>query len=267
MLRLRCKKFASSVHALVRNRPADAERFEAALAHAAECAECARRLASAQALALALHGLAVEDERDGVPEELERDLVIAFRQHFASKERVAIGSLPARTRSLRYAWLLAVCALFVTGLLIAYRQSGSNRSQSVQDERAARAERHELRASGSPAIESVVPEKAVSKKGSLNVVRKGVRRGESLRQRRERAPGRREIDEDSIAGEIATEFIPLVPPELFPFESGQIVRVELPRAALVSLGWPINAERSGEWVRADVVIGADGLARAVRFVR
>ena len=50
-------------------------------------------------------------------------------------------------------------------------------------------------------------------------------------------------------------------------EGGQIVRVEVPRSALASFGLPMNAERAGERVKADVVLGYDGVARAIRFVR
>lgn len=69
--------------------------------------------------------------------------------------------------------------------------------------------------------------------------------------------------------ESVTEFIPLVAdaPAAQPLESGQLVRVRLPRAALASLGLPLNAERSNEPVKADVLLGGDGLARAIRFVR
>jgi hypothetical protein len=69
--------------------------------------------------------------------------------------------------------------------------------------------------------------------------------------------------------ESLTEFIPLVAgaPAAPPLESGQLVRVQLPRAALASLGLPLNAERGDEPVKADVLLGGDGLARAIRFVR
>ncbi len=68
--------------------------------------------------------------------------------------------------------------------------------------------------------------------------------------------------------ESVTEFIPLVAgaPAASPLESGQLVRVQLPRAALASLGLPLNAERGNEPVKADVLLGNDGLAHAIRFV-
>ncbi|HZH90884.1 MAG TPA: hypothetical protein VEX70_09755 [Pyrinomonadaceae bacterium] len=73
----------------------------------------------------------------------------------------------------------------------------------------------------------------------------------------------------SSEAESVTEFISLVAgsPGASPLESGQLVRVQLPRAALASLGLPSNAERADEPVKADVLLGNDGLARAIRFVR
>ena len=48
---------------------------------------------------------------------------------------------------------------------------------------------------------------------------------------------------------------------------GTTLRVELPRSALSSFGIPVNAEQSGGRVKADVLLGDDGTARAIRFVR
>jgi len=52
-------------------------------------------------------------------------------------------------------------------------------------------------------------------------------------------------------------------------DGGQLVRVELPRSAMARFGLPVNMEREryGERVKADVLVGADGLARAIRFVQ
>ena len=68
--------------------------------------------------------------------------------------------------------------------------------------------------------------------------------------------------------EIATAFIPLAEGRgLAPADSLQLVRVELPRAALVSFGLPMNVERVDQRVKADLLVGNDGVARAIRFVR
>jgi hypothetical protein len=71
---------------------------------------------------------------------------------------------------------------------------------------------------------------------------------------------------ESIA-EIATEFLPL-PYSHVPMNTGSTVRIEVPAEALVAYGLaPADfSERDGT-IQADVLIGEDGLARAVRFVR
>ncbi|HST52385.1 MAG TPA: hypothetical protein VLJ61_10290 [Pyrinomonadaceae bacterium] len=73
---------------------------------------------------------------------------------------------------------------------------------------------------------------------------------------------------DAGAAEIATDFIPMMQGGSFgQAEGGHLVRVELPRSAMASFGLPVNYERAGGRVKADVLLGDDGIARAIRFVR
>jgi len=65
--------------------------------------------------------------------------------------------------------------------------------------------------------------------------------------------------------EIVTEFYPLMEDPL-PFERGELLRVSLPAVALRSVGVPVSEDRLGETVQADVLVGQEGLARAIRFV-
>jgi hypothetical protein len=51
-----------------------------------------------------------------------------------------------------------------------------------------------------------------------------------------------------------------------PNEDVNLVRVEVPRSSMIALGFEVSAERAAEPVRADVMLGADGMARAVRFL-
>jgi len=45
------------------------------------------------------------------------------------------------------------------------------------------------------------------------------------------------------------------------------VRVKVPSSMMVSLGVATTVEKESELVSAEVVIGDDGLARAIRFIR
>ena len=68
--------------------------------------------------------------------------------------------------------------------------------------------------------------------------------------------------------EVATQFMPMPDASILaPIESGRVVRVRIPRSAMLEFGLPINENRASELVRADVVLGEDGLARAIRFVQ
>ena len=66
--------------------------------------------------------------------------------------------------------------------------------------------------------------------------------------------------------EAVTEFFPLMD-DAMPFERGELLRVSLPASALRSVGLPVSEDRLTDTVQADVLVGEEGLARAIRFVR
>jgi hypothetical protein len=78
-----------------------------------------------------------------------------------------------------------------------------------------------------------------------------------LRRRRPAAP-----TEDAADGFMRLPYAEALP------ESGslQVMRVQLPRAALVRYGWPAVDGMDARPVNADVMVGDDGFARAIRFV-
>src|SRR5262249_1594763 len=51
-----------------------------------------------------------------------------------------------------------------------------------------------------------------------------------------------------------------------PNEPMNMVRLELPRSTMIGLGFEVSAEQAEEAVEADVMLGADGIARAVRVL-
>jgi hypothetical protein len=66
--------------------------------------------------------------------------------------------------------------------------------------------------------------------------------------------------------EVVTDFFPLTSSAL-PFERGQMLRVQLPAAAMRTVGLPVREEGMSDPVQADVLVGEEGIARAIRFVR
>ncbi len=68
--------------------------------------------------------------------------------------------------------------------------------------------------------------------------------------------------------ELATGFLPLpYAPPMGPSDSAQVVRVKLPRESMRTVGLPVNEDRALERIQADVIVGQDGIARAIRFIQ
>ncbi len=65
--------------------------------------------------------------------------------------------------------------------------------------------------------------------------------------------------------EVVTPFFPLMP-SAPPFESGLLVRVTVQASAMRSVGIPVADEHLTDPVLAEVLVGQDDLARAIRFV-
>ena len=82
-------------------------------------------------------------------------------------------------------------------------------------------------------------------------------------------PARIDVQLAPAPDEVATDFLPLLYSNV-PTSGRRVVRVEVPRHALASFGLASfdldSRSTASPMVVADVVVGDDGLARAVRFV-
>ena len=66
--------------------------------------------------------------------------------------------------------------------------------------------------------------------------------------------------------EVVTDFFPLMNPAPS-FERGQMLRVQLPAAAMQTVGLPVREDHLADLIQADVLVGEEGMPRAIRFVR
>ena len=66
--------------------------------------------------------------------------------------------------------------------------------------------------------------------------------------------------------EVVTDFFPLmdVAP---PFEGGELLRVNLAAGAMRVVGLPVDEDHVSDRIQADVLVGQEGLPRAIRFVK
>jgi hypothetical protein len=260
---MNCREFEDIVNDLVRAKMIDAASSAAGLAHAEICERCASRLADERSLSAGLKSLAVSDDGKAAPASVEAALLEAFR---AQASNPPARHLPVQSRSwLRWTLAAAAATLIAFGFIV-YR--------AIQNE--------------PQKDHNVVKEKPSAPQPSVNREEQVVKdNGATERRRRSRGPrprsgNRLQLNKpfirDSITSyaggnENTTDFFPLsYSDDQKPVESGevvrvQVIRVQMPRQALIAFGLPVNIERADVPVKADLLVGEDGLARAIRFVR
>jgi hypothetical protein len=249
---MNCYEFDLIVLALARSRLMDAAQRERGLAHAASCVRCDRRLAAERTLFAAVSATVSELAREEAPARVEANLLEAFHEHtmtapLAITETVRTDNWSARWR---LAAVAATILVLASASAIFWLYSNSFHR-----------EREPQPISAGPVMQ---PEPQ-----TLPVEREAASNNASAQAQRE--VHHRILRRKSIAPEVVTEFYPLM--EAADLEDSdsllavQVVRVELPASALAAAGLSVGSEMSNEPVKADVVLGADGLARSIRFVR
>lgn len=259
---MKCDGFEALINDLAKSVMMDATLRDQALSHAASCQRCAMRLADERELTAGLKALAIASAAE-TPAHVEASLLVAFRE-----QRVA---LPASVESRRafHRWLYVaagVAAVVAIVLLVSLtisrtRDSAQQRKPEQAVAMPPASDQHKQPALISPDSRTVREPSATPGSPKTSSTGGRVKKGPGPKRGAD-SPGDSRID-----AEIATDFFPLMNRGVGQLDSGQVVRVELPRSALMSFGLPMNMDRADERIKADVVVGNDGLARAIRFVR
>jgi hypothetical protein len=235
--------------------------------HAAECEQCSGRLRKQQLLSDRLTAGAAADATSNASAHLETALLAAFNgRRKTDVEQVAV--LPAASAGSALRWM-AIAAVLLLALSAAALWLNRSRSNAVRQAEAVRVEEPSDQVSKDPETPQ-----------ELREPRKSTKPPDRKNDKKPRPRERRERDQPDIVfaadardrsnearKEVVTNFIPLVHESALDLESGQLMRVELPPSALVSLGFPVSLERSDRRIKADVMVGYDGVARAIRFVK
>ncbi len=243
---MKCQEFELVVVDLVHTVAVD----QAALDHAGTCARCGARLAEERALSDELRALADEERDLAPPPRIEDALRASFRR---LEEPVSI----APRRAIAYWPAAAAVATMLAGGLVYWAVTARAPIAPVAPTAPANTAKTMVEPPSSPkSIDPVLPPQIVP-------VVAGGHRPLPRRERVTPPPSG-----PSAPIEIATEYFPLVGSDtIAPVDGGVVVRVELPRAALATLGLQMNLARTDEPITADVMLGHDGVARAIRFVQ
>jgi hypothetical protein len=236
MSEMTCREFDEIVHGYVRMELLDVRVREAALEHAAVCSLCSNRMAEAIVLAEATDASGKRARNQQTPPRVESALLAEFRNHHqrASWRRTFEWS------SIGAAAAVLLIVLWTVGL----------RSREPSQ----------------PA-----PRKDVSSQSNAPVDAQGpasspARDGVQPAEENDSAAGVGEAQSESAY--TASDFVPVPFTEaIAPDDPGMVVRVQLTRASLAQLGYPVAEAPDDDLIQADVLVGEDGWPRGVKLVQ
>jgi hypothetical protein len=270
-----CQDFKRVVEELADGRLMDAAARDAGLAHAAVCVSCAARLSEARGVGAGLR-VAARAEIEEAPARVREALLAAFAEQQRRSGLAGQGgeqalpanvvALPSRRAARR--WFAAGAAAAAAVILLSLTLSSLVRVSPVGSQSKPR-ELSEVR----PLPVQTPSEVRVDKPGILvggDAAQQSPSKKVAARTPKAAHSFKKEarVESAAVAQTNGNEYLPLTYfAGATALESGTVVRVSLSRSALISLGVPVQPDRSDETLKADVVLGDDGVARAIRLVR
>ena len=290
---MNCKNFEAVISDLAREQMLEASQRESALSHAEECKACAGLLEDERALTGGLRSLAASMKVLEAPAPVEANLLAKFRERVAMAESAPVViRMPQRAarwqRWYPHAVAAAVLLMFAIGgasmLRSRDRETSPSRPNTLASSNNGNTTLQATPVSSNATLAAEtsgdVENQTIASAGDDTNADRGrkLSRNEvaAIMGATPRRPAYQNVPRSSInksgmtstSGEIATDFMPVsYGDNLNDIDNGRIVRVEMPRSALAQFGLPVNMDRAGERIKADVLIGDDGMARAIRFVR
>lgn len=276
---MNCEDFSSLVDELAENRPMDATARVTGLAHVSICADCAARFNDAKNVSTGLL-IAARAESEETPARVRESLLAAFAVHHkiaASPQTFAVISTSSSWRTIRWwgAAAVAVAAVIILALMLpalmrVFSPTPPTRSAGVKETQPVPVTMTPTQNPDTPS--APLPERktvAVNNLSAPTVKKESKRPVTSSSLARKTRPSNRSSkgNTETLAKNTGNQYFPLTYlADATAMESGTVVRVQLSRSKLISLGLPLNNERADEILKADLVLGDDGVARAIRLV-
>ncbi|HKQ79320.1 MAG TPA: hypothetical protein VJ810_36840 [Blastocatellia bacterium] len=249
---MNCQEFERAVVGIDCSHLTGADAQASALTHAETCPQCAARLHRERRLTAGLQAFAVDEAAINAPERVR----LALRAAFDERQGVAANRLsPLSFASRRLSWGLAAAAMLLISITIIAlwpRDRGEKLGDAPpalpkpdisQDFPGAPPTPPTL----SPLLTIQPPPPRASRPTGGHIWRGARKIEESVADKAEIFPL------TFVAKSETAEFV-------------QTVRVEISRSTLLMMGLPINPDRGEGMIKADLIIGEDGVARAVRLL-
>lgn len=274
---MNCQEFTKRVDELVGGQLSLAAPHANLVGHAATCTGCSARLEAERALTIRLQALTSDERSIEAPAYLRNDLLVTFENRVQDAPSTVV-SFPRRSTWAR--WALAAAATILIGFVMFAARwiqmpSGNETAGNVPP--VLTPKQNDV----PPSVVSVTPPQQIvepsllpdagqeSKLSRRQVSSLASRSRNERRTKRGLSTARSENVATEVAStEIKSAFVPLTYlNNATAMDSGIVVRVEVAREKLASLGLPFDLERADEIIKADIVLGDDGVARAIRLVQ
>jgi hypothetical protein len=232
---MNCQTFTETIVDVARGRDVGSGTAAAVDSHIQHCAACRARFTREQRLSEGLRALAASVADQGAGAALEARLLDAF-----AAQPSAVAVHPVKPT---YRWLQVAAALIlVAGAAAAWQRTRAPRTEAVGSVVAPAAPQQIAKTVETPSLATTVKEQPQPPQHPVRRPRPS---------RIVRAEG----------------FVPLPSAASLPdFESGEIVRVDLPITSLPMYGIDIAPDARSSMVKADLLIGQDRVPRAIRLV-
>lgn len=288
---MNCEDFQTRLASEARDIEREAANEAQSAARVEACADCAEFERAARSLDAALRAIKREDAAKFAPAHLEENLLRAFRSErvtrpLAASNVVALADARERRETRNplawLRWATATVGVIAASLTLMFSLAPKPASVTKSTEPRVVMNGETLNATTDETVTNNAPTHERINKPNIQIIvsaggkRHRMNASSDPHDSRISSRGEETAQPDAVSdemrgdAEIATDFLPLGDPSFaatIENEGGQIVRVELPHSALAAFGIPTNGARAGERIKADVVIGADGRAQAIRFVR
>jgi hypothetical protein len=279
---MNCKEFEGMINDLACEHLMLATKRVQALAHTEICARCAARLAQERLLTEHLR-LVADAEVVEAPTRVKASLMAAFaeRNGISAAPAAAVlvkfepANLPKPTAIRgwsRWAMVAAAAVLVLVAVVTIRLLNAEAPVNSVPNTTAEGTQEVAPQVKTPETLNASEEQKSRIVADNHNRPRQNAEKSPDDRQLAKNDTPRK-VQSTTTGGnqpaqnEVVTDYIPLTYlNDSTAFDSGLVVRVQVPRSTLISMGVPMNVENSSELVKADVVVGDDGVARAIRFV-
>jgi hypothetical protein len=264
---MNCREFNEVLNELASDRLLDALVRKRALVHAGGCESCARQLATQRALSTGLIEFAEVTGRELPPARIKQQLRAAVAKRRAAPVVAPIPATVLQFKPVAKAgWQFqalaaaAVILLLATFSLLLLRQSNHPGKSDLAS--GAIPTPQVTSASTQPPVESPIP--------PTQFTDPPLREQLAQQQVAKRRPVQRArvVETTTEEQELASEFVPLtLDTDERALANGTLVRLEVPRARLIAMGLPLRVEADRDTISAEVMMGDNGVAYAIRVVR